>query len=262
MRRLFATLESMSYETFSPRPGTTIGYNRFTGRSGLPGVIFLSGFMSDMNGIKATTFEDACKSRDQSYVRFDYRGRPASSGSFEELGIDDWIEDAADVLDHLTEGPQVLIGSSMGGWISLVLALQKPERIKGLVLLAAAPDFTEETWRLKFTDAQRREVEEKGILRIPSNYGDAYPFSQRLFDGGRKHLLLHDKINVNCPVRLIHSKKDVDVPWQKSEKIKSLLTSEDVEITWIEDGDHRLSREEDMKLADEKVKSLSRASGK
>lgn len=249
----------MSYQSFSPRPGVTLGYHKTEATAaGLPGVIFLSGYMSDMTGAKATYLEAACRARGQSFVRFDYRGRPASSGRFEDFGIGDWAQDALDVLDTLTEGPQVLVGSSMGGWLSLLLALKRPARVRGLVLLAAAPDFTEEVWQNEFNDAQRREVADKGVIYIPSQYGAPYPFSAPLFEQGRQNLLLGGPIAIDCPVRLLHGKADADVPWQKSEKIKSLLTSKDVTITWVDDGDHRLSREEDMAVLDGLVAGISR----
>lgn len=162
------------------------------------------------------------------------------------------------MLDTLTTGAQVLVGSSMGGWISLLLARRRPERVKGLVLLAAAPDFTEEVWQGEFNDAQRREVTDKGVIYIPSQYGNPYPFSAPLFNQGRQNLLLNASIAIDCPVHLLHGKADADVPWQKSEKIKSLLTSNDVAITWVDDGDHRLSREQDMALLDSLVVGISR----
>lgn len=248
----------MTHQTFSPRPGTTLGYVQTTGSGDLPGVIFLSGYKSDMTGTKATYLEAQCRKRGQPFVRFDYTGCPASSGDFNDGTIGLWAEDTLAVIDQLTTGPQILVGSSMGGWLALLAALKRPERVHSLVLIAAAPDFTEEIWRDEFTDAQRAEVEKNGIIYTPSNYGDPYSFTRAFFEDGRQNLLLNAPMDIRVPVRLLHGREDDSVPWEKSEKIKSLLTSDDVEITWIDDGDHRLSRDPDLLLIDAKIVELSR----
>lgn len=248
----------MTHQIFSPRPGTTLGYVQTRRTSAWPGVIFLSGYKSDMTGSKATFLEKQCKARGQSFVRFDYTGGPASSGSFEDGTIGLWRDDALAVLDQLTQGPQILVGSSMGGWIALLIARLRPERVKGLVLIAPAPDFTEEVWRDEFTSAQRAEVEKNGVIYIPSEYGDPYSFTRALFEDGRENLLLHAPIAVDVPVRILQGKQDHAVPWQKAERIKTQLTSKNVEIDFIDDGDHRLSRPQDLELLDRRVTEISR----
>lgn len=219
-------------------------------------MIFCGGFRSDMTGTKAVFLEEQRKKRGQAYVRFDYTGHGASSGDFEELNISTWLQDALDVFDNLTAGPQIVIGSSMGGWIALLLALKRPERVAGLIGLAAAPDFSEDIYHHEFNDAQRRQLENEGRVLLPSGYGDPYPLTKQLFEDGKKHLLLHAPIDIRCPVRLIHGKKDPDVPWQKSERIAQNLVSKDVEVIFVDDGDHRLSREQDLRLIDQNVDIL------
>ncbi|MDD9900452.1 MAG: alpha/beta hydrolase [Alphaproteobacteria bacterium] len=247
------------YSTFSPRAGVSLAYRRFEGGEDFPGVIFLGGFKSDMTGGKATFLEEACTARNQSFVRFDYTGHGFSSGVFEDGMIGSWLQDALDVFDTLTTGPQIVVGSSMGGWISLLLALKRKERVHGLIGIAAAPDFSEDILHHELTDTQKAELEEKGITYKPSDYGDPYPITKKLLDEAREnHLLLHDKINITCPVRLLHGKQDDAVPWQKSERIKQKLVSKDVQITWVDDGDHRLSRDQDLALLDAAVRALSR----
>lgn len=244
----------MKYPTFSPGDGREIAYCKTEGRS--PGVFWLGGFMSDMSGTKATYLEAQSIKRRQAFMRFDYSGHGASAGDFEENNIGTWLQDALDVFDNLTEGPQIVVGSSMGGWISLLLALSRPERVTALVGLAAAPDFTEDIYS-QLNEEERRQVEEEGVLYIPSDYGSPYPLSRHLFEDGKKHLLLHKTIPIRCPVRLIHGKKDPDVPWQKSEKTLSMIESDDKKVIWIEDGDHRLSRESDLQLIDRIVSGIS-----
>jgi pimeloyl-ACP methyl ester carboxylesterase len=241
---------------FLTRPGGDIAYRRFQGETAMAGVMFMGGFMSDMTGIKATFLEERCKERGQSYVRFDYSGHGSSGGTFTENNIGTWLQDALDVFDTLTAGPQIVVGSSMGGWLALLLALQRPGRVKALVCLAPAPDFSEDIYRHELDDDARKALHENKTVYRPSRYGAPYPLTLQLFENSRKYLLLNDKINIACPVRLIHGKQDPDVPWQKSELLKARLASDDVEIFWVEDGDHRLSREEDLALIDAAVISL------
>lgn len=240
-------------QTFSPRPGVTIAYNKTAGSP--PGIIFFSGFRSDMTGAKATYLEERCKSRGQAYLRFDYTAHGKSSGFFETSTIGGWLQDSLDVFDQLTEGPQIVVGSSMGGWLSLLLALRRKERLKGLVLLAPAPDFTEDLLRL-FSPAQKQELEENGVVYVPNAYAGPHPFTKQLIEEARQYLVLRDTIDLPCPVRIIHGKQDADVPWMKSQHILEKLKSPDVRVTWVEDGDHRLSRPQDLELIDNTVKSL------
>jgi len=251
---------TLLYQKLEPRPGVTIAYRRFPGKSKtLPGVVFLGGFMSDMTGKKAAWLEEQCEKRQQSYVRFDYRGHGLSGGAFEKATIGSRLQDALDILDSATQGPQILVGSSMGGWIMLLAALQRPDRVAGLVGIAAAPDFSEDVYKHVFTEEHRRHLEKTGLVYLPNETDKPYPLAKELFDEAKRHLLLHAKIAINAPVRLIHGKKDAEVPWKKSEKLKEQLTSPDVKITWVADGDHRLSRDQDLALIDEAVRELSHA---
>lgn len=233
--------------------GPSIAYVRRPGATGAagtaerPGVVFLSGFMSDMTGTKATWLRDFTARRGLPYLRFDYSAHGASEGRFEEGTIGGWLADTLAALDELSEGPQILVGSSMGGWLALLAALARPRRVSGIVGLAAAPDFTEELVHSDLTPAQREALMRDGIVRIASPYGDApYVFTRRLIDEGRDHLLLGGPIAIRCPVRLIHGYADTDVPWEMSMALLARLETPDAAVTVIKDGDHRLSRPEDF----------------
>jgi pimeloyl-ACP methyl ester carboxylesterase len=221
--------------------GATIVYHRLPGRS--PGVVFLGGFRSDMTGTKASFLEEYCGHRGHAYVRFDYFGHGASSGDIALGTIGRWAEDAVAVIDALTEGQQILIGSSMGGWIMLMAALARIERIHALVGIAAAPDFTEDLIWSRLDAAQRNELSEIGAVTLPSQYDPSgYTYRLRLFEDGRRHLLMHAAIPILCPVRLLHGMLDDAVPWQTSLRLAQRLTSRDVVVTLVKDGDHRLSK--------------------
>jgi len=225
--------------------GATIAYHRTPGHA--PGVVFLTGFKSDMTGGKALALEDFCRRRGQAYLRFDYFGHGASSGAFEDGTIGRWADDATAVLDAVTEGPQVLVGSSMGGWIMLLAALARPARVAGLVGTAAAPDFTEDGVLSEMTEAQKADMARQGFIEVANPYDEApYRITKTLIDEGRKHLLLRDEIPLDCPVRLIHGTADADVPWRTSERLALKLRSQDVETLFVKDGDHRLSEPRDL----------------
>lgn len=225
--------------------GATIAYRRIAGAA--PGVIFLGGFRSDMTGIKATALEGLCLEADRAFVRFDYFGHGVSSGAFTDGTIGRWADDAVAVLDELSVGPQVLVGSSMGGWIMLLAALRRPERVAGLVGIAAAPDFTEDLMWAGYDAAARTELIENGIRYEPSEYDSRpNPVTLRLIEEARRHLLLRAPIPLRCPVRLLHGMRDPDVPWRTALLIGERLESGDVEIDLIKDGDHRLSRDADI----------------
>ncbi len=225
--------------------GVSIAYHQLSGKS--PGVIFLGGFRSDMTGVKATSLEAFCKERGQGFVRFDYQGHGQSSGQFEDCTLSTWKEDALAVLTKLTKGPQLLIGSSMGGWLALMLAREKPRRVAGMIGIAAAPDFTESLIWEKLTQHQQAELKKKGKIYVPSDYGDPYPITAELILDGRNHLLLGADIPVYCPIRLLHGMKDVDVPWEVSMAINEKVATQDVKTILIENGDHRLSEPSDIK---------------
>ncbi len=212
-----------------------------------PGIVFLGGFRSDMSGIKALFLENYCRSRGQTYVRFDYFGHGASSGDFAAGTIGRWREDAIAVIDSLTSGPQILIGSSMGGWIMLLAALARPERIAALVGVAGAPDFTEELLWPRLTPAQRAEIIERGAIVLPSEFDPAgYLYTRALIEDGRRHLLLGAPIALDRPVRLLHGMRDASVPWQLSLRLAGRLASRDVVVSLVKDGDHRLSSPADL----------------
>ncbi len=212
-----------------------------------PGLMFLGGFMSDMSGGKAQALEAYAVAEGRAFLRFDYRGHGASSGRFEDATIGDWLGDALAVLDTVTEGPQILVGSSMGGWIMLLTALARPQRIAGLVGIAAAPDFTEDLIWARATPDQRAALERVGYVDNPSAYNEApYRITRRLIEEGRDHLLLGRPIPLTCPVRLIHGLADPDVPWQTSLRLTEALQSSDVEVTLVKGAGHRLSEPEDL----------------
>ncbi len=231
-----------------PRPdGAKVAYHAVPGKS--PGVVFLHGLKSDMTGGKALFLEEHCRRQGRAFVRFDTYGHGASSGAFEDGTIGRWTEDAVAVLDEVTQGPQVLVGSSMGGWVMLLAALRRPERVAGLVGIAAAPDFTEDLMWREFSDAQRQELLTRGRVEVavPEAYGGgSYGISRRLIEEARDHLLLRGPIAIDAPVRLIHGIKDADVPWGTALEVQERLTATDVETVLIKAGDHRLSEPHDL----------------
>ena len=216
----------------------------------------MNGFMSDMNGGKALALEEFCRDREHAFLRFDYQGHGRSSGKFTDGTIGIWTEDAIAVLDQLTEGPQVIVGSSMGGWIMLLAALARPERIVGLVGVSAAPDFTQTLLANQLTATQLAEIDTKGEIVISSEYEDPYTITKLLLKDGVQHLVLRDEIPLDCPVRLLHGLEDISVPWETALRIQKLLRSTNVEVTLIKNGDHRLSKEEDLKRLKQKVLEL------
>ncbi len=225
--------------------GATIAFHTTQGRS--PGVVFLGGFRSDMTGTKATALETACKGAGRAFTRFDYFGHGASSGAFTDGTIGRWSKDAIAVLDELTKGPQVLVGSSMGGWIMLLAALARPGRVHALVGIAAAPDFTEDLMWDVYREPVKAALQKDGIQHEPSEYDEEpYPITMRLIEEGRDHLLLRSPIPLQCPVRLIHGLEDPDVPWEQSLRLARALESPDVTVTLVKDAGHRLSEPRDI----------------
>ena len=222
-----------------------------------PTIVFLGGFKSDMTGGKATALDTFCYARNLNYLRFDYSGHGVSSGDFLEGSITRWTADALAVIDKLTTGPLILIGSSMGGWIMLLAALQRRARVAGLIGIAAAPDFTEALiWQSLSADERRRLMSE-GRLEQPSEYSDApYVITRKLIEDGRSHLLLGRPIALDCKVRLLHGMRDSDVPHAFSLQLAQNLDSADVAVTLIKDGDHRLSRPQDLLRLCEAVDEL------
>lgn len=226
--------------------GVELAWRRLDGAS--PTLVFLPGFGSDMTGDKAGNLAAFCGERGQAMLRFDYSGHGASGGRFDDGTIGIWAADAVCAIDRLTEGPLVLVGSSMGGWIALLAALARPERIAALVGIAAAPDFTEVLMWERFSFEQRSTLMQTGKLHLPSHYGDATPVTRALIEDGRQRLLLNAGIALDCPIRLLHGQADPDVPWEFALSIAERVTSADVQVTLVKDGDHRLSRPQDLAL--------------
>lgn len=225
--------------------GTRLAYHATAGRE--PGVVFLGGFASDMTGTKARTLEAHCRERGLAYVRFDYFGHGASAGRFEDATIGRWATDAVAVLDRLTSGPQVLVGSSMGGWIMVLAAVARPNRVRGLIGVASAPDFTADLLEPRLGAKERRALEEEGVIYLPNPYGDApTPVSRQFLEEARQHLVLRAPIPVPCPVRLLHGLDDPDVPWQTSVRLAEALASRDMEVRLLKGSGHRLSEPEDL----------------
>jgi pimeloyl-ACP methyl ester carboxylesterase len=213
------------------------------------GILFLPGFRSDMAGTKATFLDEFSAARGLGCTRFDYSGHGASSGRFEDGTIGAWVEDAIAIIDRVADGPLVLVGSSMGGWIMLLAALARPNRIAGLIGLAPAPDFTEALIWNRLTDDERDRLMQAGRLELPSDYSDEPTIVTRaLIEEGRRHLLLSAPIGIRCPVRLLHGMADADVPHRLSLELAERIAGDDVRVTLIKDGDHRLSRADDLAL--------------
>ncbi len=233
-------------QTLSLDDDITIAYRKTEGVS--PGVVYLGGFMSDMQGTKARMLDDHCRATGRSFLRFDYQGHGESSGEFTDGTIGSWARDAIAILDHCTSGPQLLVGSSMGGWIMLLAALARPERICALLGIAAAPDFTEDLLWASMDDDSRQELRKTGLVYEPAEEGseDMHPITLDLVEEARQHLLLRSEIPLLCPVRLLQGMCDTVVPWSTPGLITEKLQSKDVQIHLIKEGDHRLSREQDL----------------
>ena len=246
------TMTSRDIETTSTKgylnlpDDSTITYHRTYGKP--PGVVFLTGFRSDMQGNKALAVENFCKINDQAFVRFDYFGHGESSGKFEHGSISRWLEDTITVIDELTKGPQILVGSSMGGWLMLLAALQRKKRVAGLIGIAAAPDFTEDLIKPNLSANQLLDVHKLGYCEVPNNYDEVpYIVTKELLEDGKHHLLLRSKISLNIPLRLLHGIEDRDVPWQTALRIMEKFGGDDVEIHYSKNSDHSLSTDRDLK---------------
>ena len=227
------------------RDGETLAWRRVAGNG--PTVVWLGGFRSDMAGTKAQGLADWALDRGRGFLRFDYFAHGQSSGDFLHGTITRWRGDVLAVVDALTEGPLILVGSSMGGWLALLATLARPERVAGLVLIAPAADFTDKLVRPGLTAEARRAIDEDGVWYRPSEYGDApYPFTKALMEDGARWSLLGAPIGITCPVRILQGGDDPDVPWRHALELAETLEAEDVVYTLIRDGDHRLSRPQDI----------------
>jgi len=234
----------MAPEILLREDGETIAYLRRAGKH--PEILWLGGFKSDMGGTKARALDEWAAARGQAYVRFDYFGHGASSGAFAEGTISRWRDDALAVLDRICEGPQVLVGSSMGAWIALLAARARPEKVRGLLLIAPAADFTEELMWARMSPEIREQVMDKGAWLRPSAYDDGpYPITRALIEDGRKHLLLGGPIPIEVPVHIVQGMQDPDVPWQHAMRLMERLSGNPA-LTLIKQGDHRLSSRADL----------------
>jgi pimeloyl-ACP methyl ester carboxylesterase len=219
---------------------------------GGPGLFWLGGFHSDMRGTKAMALDTWAAEQNRACVRFDYSGHGESGGAFTDGTIGRWLEEAVAVFDQFCQGSQVVIGSSMGGWVALLLARELAKRtsdaasLAGMVLIAPAPDFTEELMWKAFSPEARHDIETKGFWLRPSEYGEPYPITRGLIEDGRKHLLLGSAIDVGCPVHILQGGQDPDVPWRHAFALAHRLPADDVVLAMIQDGDHRLSRPQDI----------------
>ena len=235
--------------------GRHIAYVRTPGKE--PGVVFLGGFRSDMAGSKALHLQAWAEATGRAFLRFDYSGHGQSRGAFAEGAISDWREDAAAVIETLTEGPQVLVGSSMGGWIALLLARQMPERVAGLVGIAAAPDFTERMWEDEFSLAERTRMMDEGVVLRPSDYAnEPYPITRRLIEDGKANLVLEGPLHLPFPVRLLQGTADTDVPPAVALRLLDHASSPDLRLTLVRDADHRFSSPACLALIVETVEAV------
>ena len=228
---------------FTRADGLRLAYRHHAGSG--PTIVFLPGYMSDMEGSKAVALDDWARTQARAMLRFDYAGNGASDGAFVDGTLITWRDDALSLIDALVDGPVVLVGSSMGGWITLLVALARPDRVVGIVGIAAAPDFTD--WG--FTAAQKEQLRREGQIVEPTPYGDQpYVTTRGFWESGQANLLLGGAIALDCPVRLLQGQCDPDVPWSTALDIAAVLRSSNVQTVLIKDGDHRLSRETDIAL--------------
>lgn len=241
-------------KTFLSPEGRTVAYHLTPGQG--PGVVFLGGFKSDMEGTKAIHLEDWARRNGRAFLRFDYSGHGQSSGDFEDGAIGDWAEDARAAIG-LTDGPQILVGSSMGGWISLLLARDWPEKIAGLVTIAAAPDFTEDSMWAGFDDAQRKALLEQGRVELPSEYSDQpYVITKRLIEEGRKRLLLRSPLRLGIPTRFLHGTADADVAQSVALRLLEHAEGDDIRLTLVKGADHRFSSPDCLALIEQSVEMV------
>ncbi|MDR3449627.1 MAG: alpha/beta hydrolase [Alphaproteobacteria bacterium] len=226
----------------------SLAYQRQVGDADRPGIVFLSGYASDMEGHKAQYLAERCAGAHISFMRFDYRGCGLSPGVFTDSTIGAWLQDSFAILDILTKGPQIVVGSSMGGWLGLILASARPERVKAFVGIAAAPDFTEELVWEKLTDAGRKVLLREGRIFDGENPShERAPITLRLIEEARTHLILRTPFTLPCPARLLQGKKDGEVPYAYAQRIADHIGG-DARVTLVEDGDHRLSTPENLEL--------------
>jgi pimeloyl-ACP methyl ester carboxylesterase len=256
-----ADMTAPEYLDRAPHP--RLAYHRLAAKgdgASRPGVVFLGGFRSDMTGTKAVALEDWARARGRAFLRFDYSGHGASEGAFEEGTIGQWAADAEDAIAELTDGPQILVGSSMGGWIALLLARRSPERVAGLVGIAAAPDFTEDMMWAAFDADTRAALERAGRIELPSDYSEEpTPVTLRLIEEGRGNLVLRAPLPLAFPARLLQGTADADVPPAVAVRLLDHLESPDARLTLVKDADHRFSGPRELALLADTLDEIGEA---
>jgi pimeloyl-ACP methyl ester carboxylesterase len=231
----------------SRKDGLCLAYAHTPGTG--PTLVFLPGFKSDMMGSKALALEAQAVAEGRAMLRLDYSGHGQSGGRFEDGTISRWRDDVLCLIDIITQGPLLLVGSSMGGWLALLVALARPDRVAAMVLIAPAPDFTNWGIEASMRDIDRAAIARDGYYIQPSDYGpDGYQITAQFLKDGQDNMLMNDAINVVCPIHLLHGQQDQDVPWKVSLDLAEKLASTSVRLTFIKDGDHRLSRQQDIVL--------------
>ena len=235
------------YDTLKTSNNNSIAYIYEYSPQNKHNIIWFGGLFSDMNGTKAQAVSGYAKKNNLNFCRFDYSGHGKSSKNFEDCNISQWLEDSLSIIDKICIGPQIFIGSSMGGWLSLLAALKRKDRVKGIILLAPAVDMTQNLMWNNFSIEEKKILNEKGYLEKKNeSYDSSYNITYQLIEDGRKHLLLEDIIKLDCPIRIIHGMKDKSVPWKLTHTISNSLSSKNIIKTFIKDGDHSLSRKIDL----------------
>lgn len=236
------------------RAGNDLAYHHTPGTG--PGLVFLGGFRSDMEGTKALALEAWAAGQGRAFLRLDYSGHGRSGGAFIDGCIGDWMQDALAVIETATTGPQILVGSSMGGWIALLIARHYPERVAGLVTIAAAPDFTEDGFWHDFDDTQRADVMERGQTLMPSDYGDPYVITRRLIEDGRAHLVLRAPLPLPFPVRMMQGTDDAAVTTATALRLLKHAEGDDIRLTLVRGADHRFSEPDNLDLIEASVRDV------
>ncbi|MDA7592553.1 alpha/beta hydrolase [Rhodobacteraceae bacterium] len=237
--------------------GQKLAYSMTKGNG--PSVIFLGGFKSDMEGSKAIFLEKWARQKSRSFLRFDYSGHGQSSGDFLSLGIGDWFKDSMQIIELIDNNDLILVGSSMGGWISLLLSRELGKRLKGLVTIAAAPDFTEDSMWRNFTEEQKSEVLSKGIIYLPSEYGEPYPITRYLIEDGRQNLILREPLDLQCPVRLMQGTEDTAVTRETALKLFDHINGNDLSLFFKRGADHSFSDQGCLEIIEKNLENILEA---
>jgi len=242
---------------FETEQGRRLAFHQSKPKSDAAGIVFLGGFHSDMQGTKALFLENWAKAQGRPFLRFDYSGHGQSSGKFTDGSIGEWAQDAAEIINSYTEGPQVLVGSSMGGWVALILAKSMAERIVGLVGIAAAPDFTEDSMWAGFSPDQRQQLLANGQVELPSEYDDPYIITQKLIEDGRKQLVLRAPLLLPFPTRFLQGTADKDVDQSVALRLLEHVSGDDIRLTLVKGADHRFSTPECLSLISAAIDQVS-----